>query len=108
MAPPEPSESGAAEADSQLARSIWLQHGEALSSASCLLLAFSGGLDSTVLLSLLCELRDSGLLDVPLEAVHVNHGLQTEAAAWEAHCRQVCETLRIPFHVRRVKVDSSA
>lgn len=108
MAPPEPSESEAGEADSQLARRIWLQHGEALSNASCLLVAFSGGLDSSVLLSLLCELRDSVIPELRLEAVHVNHGLQAEAAAWEAHCRQVCESMQLPFHARRVKVDSSA
>ncbi|HER19697.1 MAG TPA: hypothetical protein ENO14_01475, partial [Chromatiales bacterium] len=40
-----------------------------------LLLAFSGGLDSTVLLHLLVRLRDAGQI-APFTAVHVHHGLQ--------------------------------
>lgn len=57
--------------------------------------AYSGGLDSHVLLHALAQLR--GELDVSIGAVHVNHGLQAMAADWGQHCRQVCAALEVPF-----------
>ncbi len=63
-------------------------------------LAFSGGLDSTVLLHWLTRAR----LHAPLVAVHVHHGLQSGADGWAAHCRRVCRTLAVPLAVRRVKL----
>ena len=57
--------------------------------------AFSGGLDSTVLLHLLVSLSRRMALP-PLRAVHVAHGLQTAAAAWPAHCQQpVVQGMRV-------------
>jgi tRNA(Ile)-lysidine synthase len=61
-------------------------------------LAFSGGLDSTVLLHLLAA---RGL---PLTAVHVHHGLQAQADAWAAHCQAVCDALGVPLEQLRVQV----
>lgn len=46
-----------------------------------LCVALSGGLDSTVLLAALARLRDGGGL-APIRAVHVNHGLHSDAADW--------------------------
>ncbi|MFZ2508618.1 MAG: ATP-binding protein, partial [Steroidobacteraceae bacterium] len=43
--------------------------------------AFSGGLDSSALLHAICSLRDASA-GLGLRAVHVDHGLQTAAAAW--------------------------
>jgi tRNA(Ile)-lysidine synthase len=61
-------------------------------------LAFSGGLDSTVLLHLLAA---RGL---PLTAIHVHHGLQAQADAWAAHCQTVCDALGVPLELIRVQV----
>ncbi len=47
--------------------------------------AFSGGLDSTVLLHALVSIRDR--LSGELKAIHIHHGLQSEADAWGEHCR---------------------
>ena len=55
----------------------------------CYQVAFSGGLDSQVLLHALCALRDQ--LDAGIAAVHVHHGLQADADRWELHCQQVCD-----------------
>jgi tRNA(Ile)-lysidine synthase len=57
--------------------------------------AYSGGLDSSVLLYALhaCASR----LQADIGAVHVNHGLQAHAAEWEAHCRQVCMALGVRY-----------
>jgi tRNA(Ile)-lysidine synthase len=61
--------------------------------------AFSGGLDSTVLLH---RLRDDGL---PVKALHVNHHLQPAANRWVDHCKESCARLGVPLYVLDVKVD---
>lgn len=65
--------------------------------------ALSGGIDSVVLLHALrvAAARHA----VRLSAIHVNHGLSPNARRWEAFCRALCERLRIPLAVRRVKVE---
>ena len=66
--------------------------------------AFSGGLDSTVLLHLLASLANIP----PLRAVHVHHGLQTAADAWPEHCQSICDSLGVPLQVIRVQVQPGA
>ena len=64
--------------------------------------AFSGGLDSTVLLHRLAadaEVRARGL-----RALHVDHGLHPDAPQWAAHCERACVALGVPLHVLRVQV----
>ncbi|PAV49046.1 tRNA lysidine(34) synthetase TilS [Pseudomonas sp. HAR-UPW-AIA-41] len=71
------------------------------------LLAFSGGLDSTVLLHLLAGLRRHHVLP-PLRALHVSHGLQAVAAQWPEHCAAVCAQLGVPFRSVAVQVAEGA
>ncbi len=81
-----------------------------------LCVAFSGGLDSTALLSALAMLRGAragrraaGAPRSPrLRAVHVDHGLHANAPAWAEHCRAVAERLHVPLAVLRVSVERSA
>ncbi|WP_448679787.1 tRNA lysidine(34) synthetase TilS [Pseudomonas nicosulfuronedens] len=69
--------------------------------------AFSGGLDSTVLLHLLAQLASREALP-PISAIHVHHGLQAVADAWPEHCRRFCDSLGVPLEVARVQVDGGA
>jgi len=87
---------------SRLLRSLrpWL-------SASHWRVAFSGGLDSTVLLHLLANLAKTESLPA-LSAIHVHHGLQAVADAWPAHCQDVCDELSVPLQVQRVQVQPGA
>ena len=64
-------------------------------------IAFSGGLDSTVLMHACCALRGTSLLPL-FSAVHVHHGLQSAADTWVAHCADICQVLAVPFEVRYV------
>lgn len=69
--------------------------------------AFSGGLDSTVLLHLLAGLARREALPV-LSAIHVHHGLQAVADGWPEHCQRFCDGLGVPLQVVRVNVDGGA
>ncbi len=64
---------------------------------------YSGGLDSTVLLHLLADLR--GEFDYRLSAIHVHHGLSREADAWVEHCRRQCLELNVPLRAENVTVN---
>ncbi|SFB08909.1 tRNA(Ile)-lysidine synthase [Pseudomonas sp. NFIX10] len=70
-------------------------------------IAFSGGLDSTVLLHLLATLSRHHALPA-LSAIHVHHGLQAVAEAWPDHCRSVCAALDVPLDVVNVQVRPGA
>jgi tRNA(Ile)-lysidine synthase len=67
-------------------------------------IAYSGGLDSHLLLHALAQLRPQ--LKPKLCAIHIHHGLQAEADEWANHCQDVCQSLDIPCEVRRVKVNT--
>jgi tRNA(Ile)-lysidine synthase len=65
--------------------------------------AFSGGLDSTVLLHAThaaLRQRESG----SLRAIHIHHGLSPNADAWALHCQERCTALGIALQVERVQV----
>ncbi|WOC81038.1 tRNA lysidine(34) synthetase TilS [Stutzerimonas frequens] len=66
-------------------------------------MAFSGGLDSTVLLHALVRLAERRALP-PIRAIHVHHGLQVAADDWPAHCQQVCDRLGVALEIVRVQV----
>jgi tRNA(Ile)-lysidine synthase len=70
-------------------------------------IAFSGGLDSSVLLHLLADLATREALP-PLSAIYIHHGLQAAADAWPEHCAQVCRALGVPLQVMAVQVDPGA
>src|SRR5688572_31045217 len=59
--------------------------------------ALSGGLDSSVLLHAMAEVARAR--SIRLRALHVDHGLQTESAAWAESCRAVCDSAGMPLQV---------
>ncbi|HEY8540037.1 MAG TPA: tRNA lysidine(34) synthetase TilS [Steroidobacteraceae bacterium] len=65
------------------------------------LVALSGGLDSTVLLHALAPSYRSRH---NVRVVHVHHGLHSDAERWEAECARQAQALGLEFVTRRVRV----
>lgn len=78
---------------------------EVLAGAPRWWLAYSGGLDSTVLLQLLARARAARPGFPPLVALHVNHGLHPDAPRWQHHCEARCRALGIDFDCEAVVVE---
>ncbi len=70
--------------------------------ADRLLVGFSGGVDSVVLLDSLARLRRP--LRFRLTALHVNHQLSPNAGRWSAFCRTFCRERDVPFKSVKVRV----
>jgi tRNA(Ile)-lysidine synthase len=71
-----------------------------------LLLALSGGLDSSVLFDLMLAL--SPRHGLTLRAMHVHHGLSANANDWAIFCQQLCSMANVPLEIRRINVPESA
>jgi tRNA(Ile)-lysidine synthase len=70
-----------------------------------LCVAYSGGLDSTVLLDvadMVCKEAK-----VPLSAFHINHGISSHAQQWQAHCKRECDRRGIPFFTQSISLTKS-
>ncbi|EMN4128908.1 MULTISPECIES: tRNA lysidine(34) synthetase TilS [Providencia] len=74
---------------------------------SKILVGFSGGVDSTVLLHALYQIKKHQQPFLEVRAIHIHHGLNSKADAWEAHCSSLCAQWEIPFICTHVTVDST-
>ena len=79
---------------------------ERLVSAQRFLVGFSGGADSTALLTALSRQREH--LPGVLEAIHFNHGLHDHCQDWQAHCEACCAELEIPLTTHRLALSPGA
>ena len=67
--------------------------------------AYSGGLDSSVLLNLSVEFaRERG---IPVYAFHIHHGLSQNADQWLSHCQMHSESAGAKFFAVRVNVSEN-
>ena len=71
-----------------------------------LLLAFSGGVDSCVLLHALAQAKKSHHFN--LQAMHVHHGLSPNADAWTDFCAKTSAVYQVPLEIVKVKVEKAA
>ena len=69
---------------------------------SSILIGLSGGVDSAVLLHLLHRLAPR--FSWRLSALHVHHGISSNADAWADFCAALCAQHGIPLHVERVDI----
>ncbi|BCG64867.1 MAG: tRNA(Ile)-lysidine synthase [Methyloprofundus sp.] len=64
-----------------------------------IIVGYSGGIDSHVLLHLLAQTSE---LHSKMTAVYIDHGLQTCAGDWATHCQRAAQALAIKFKVIKV------
>lgn len=65
-------------------------------------LAYSGGLDSHVLVHLLAQ--QHAHFSQPIRLVHVDHNLHADSAQWALHCQQIARQLDLLLDVLQVEV----
>jgi len=73
-----------------------------------LVIAYSGGVDSQVLLYALASLKAKALLKNTITVCHVNHGLSENAQQWQAFATQQCQQVNLPLVVFQVDIQAQA
>jgi tRNA(Ile)-lysidine synthase len=68
-----------------------------------IIIAYSGGVDSHVLLHALASMRKD-FPELHLSALHVNHQLQDDADRWSVHCKNICKALNVPLQTIKAEV----
>ena len=71
-----------------------------------IIVAFSGGGDSSALLHFCHELIQQKLLHERLSAIHINHLLNKDSNQWEDHCKIFCQERDIAFQSYAVNIQS--
>lgn len=67
------------------------------------ILAYSGGMDSHVLLHALALLKAQNKL-LNIRAIHIDHGLQSESSSWSQHCQNTAKSLGIPCEIIKLNL----
>lgn len=75
--------------------------------ASSIYIAFSGGMDSSVLLSALVKAKKKLNLTTNLTAIYVDHGLQEESAEWARFCQSIAVELGVEFVALKLNIEST-
>lgn len=74
--------------------------------SSPLLLAFSGGPDSTALLYILLSLKK--VIDFPLHVAHVDHGWRKESEGEQKELEKKINLLNLPFHKTKIYMKNTS
>ncbi|MDP3270054.1 MAG: tRNA lysidine(34) synthetase TilS [Legionella sp.] len=85
----------------ELVDAIWIAN---LDKYNQIIVGFSGGLDSTVLLHALA----ATCLKKKILAVHINHGISPNAHIWQQHCEQFCIEEGVRFLAQEVQFNRSS
>ncbi|WP_297922307.1 tRNA lysidine(34) synthetase TilS [uncultured Agitococcus sp.] len=68
-----------------------------------LVIAYSGGVDSHVLLDMVVQVQQ--LHQRPIKIIHVHHGLSQYANDWANHVEQVAQAYNVDYVIKRVSVN---
>lgn len=69
--------------------------------------AYSGGVDSHVLLVLLAAIKRQHA-GMNLRAFHVDHSLQAQSASWAEHAKVICDSLDVPLDIFVCSADTGS
>lgn len=67
------------------------------------LIAYSGGMDSTVLLHKLLRIKQKNP-KIKIRAIHINHNLHINSKKWEIHCFNTCKKYNIPLIIEKIDI----
>ena len=73
-----------------------------------LIIAYSGGIDSQVLLHAATQLQQKKLINNAITVCHVNHGLSENATHWQDFAQQECDKLAVKLIIKSVHVQAQA
>jgi tRNA(Ile)-lysidine synthase len=73
-----------------------------------LIVAYSGGIDSQVLLHALTQLKKNQLISNKITVCHVNHGLSKNAEDWQEFAKHECAKLSVELVIKSVNVKIKA
>jgi tRNA(Ile)-lysidine synthase len=73
-----------------------------------LIIAYSGGVDSQVLLHALVQLKQNNLINNKITVCHVNHGLSQNAPDWQEFAKKECAKLSVELVIKSVNVKVKA
>ncbi len=76
-----------------------------LLSAEQVVIGFSGGADSTLLLFETNKFLNESNSNKKLKALHINHQTQSKSDKWEIHCKKFCEQNKINFQAEKINID---
>ncbi|CAL4319390.1 tRNA lysidine(34) synthetase TilS [Buchnera aphidicola] len=65
------------------------------------LIAYSGGIDSTVLLYKMIKIKKN-YPKIQIRAIHINHNIQSSSNQWEEHCIEVCQHSHVPLILEKI------
>ncbi|MDF1688757.1 MAG: tRNA lysidine(34) synthetase TilS [Cycloclasticus sp.] len=82
------------------------QHIASIAGIKKVVIAYSGGVDSHVLLHT-CSRVQKNLKHISFLAVYIDHGLHDHSSRWSTHCEQVASNLNIPFISRQVNAKNN-
>ncbi len=71
-----------------------------------IVIGFSGGVDSLVLLHVAHQLTKTNGFTGQLAALHIHHGLSKNADKWALFCENFCKTHEIAFFCQRVLIET--
>ncbi|QCI16945.1 tRNA lysidine(34) synthetase TilS [Buchnera aphidicola (Aphis helianthi)] len=68
------------------------------------LIAYSGGMDSTVLLYQLLKIKQINP-KISIRAIHINHNIHSNSKKWQDHCYNTCKKYNIPLIIEKISVN---
>ncbi|CAL4318823.1 tRNA lysidine(34) synthetase TilS [Buchnera aphidicola] len=66
------------------------------------LLAYSGGIDSTVLLYKLLKYKKKKKISI--RAIHINHQIHPKSKLWSEHCKKICKKNNVPIIIKKISI----
>jgi len=68
------------------------------------LIAYSGGIDSTVLLYQLVKIKKNNP-KISIRAIHINHNMHINSNKWQIHCINTCKKYNIPLIIEKIDIN---